>query len=91
MTPEEKQMLKEVYEFMKSWNNSATISTQNDQAIRARFFGSSPELKASSKAAGSENQGVAESGSASYSVLSPPDGFDERDDNGTTKYYPYYI
>lgn len=89
MTPEQEQKLNEVYDFIQSLKANATIPIEVDAAFRTRLA-PTLDLVTSAKTAGSENQLVNEAGSAAYSVLKPPDGFDEREDGGTTKYYPYY-
>lgn len=89
MTPQEKMMLKELYEWMNTWKAAHTITKENDDAIRGRFsdlFG----LVQSAKAASSENKSVNEGGVATYSVLNTPDGFMETTINGTTYNLPYY-
>lgn len=45
----------------------------------------------SSKLASSETQAVNESGTQSYNVAKPMDGFEQRTVNGQVRYYPYYL
>lgn len=66
--------------------NAADISPDVYLSLKERFA----PLVASTKTASSENQAVNEGGTSSYNVLKAPDGFDERNDAGTIKYFPYY-
>lgn len=71
--------------------NSNSIPIEMDRAFRERFgLNQFSPLSSSAKSSSSENQSVNESGSATYSVLKPPDGFDQRTDGGTVKYYAYW-
>lgn len=82
------QLKKEVGElkrFVASLTNSATVPPDVSRVFRTGLLAAQ-----AAKAANSENKSVNEGGSASYSVLLPPDGFDSRVDGATTKYYPYY-
>lgn len=90
MNPEQIQKFNEMYQWFKDMQSSYTIPLTTDQAIRTRFFGAALDLTTSTKSATSENQSVNEAGAGSYSVLGIPDGYDERNDNGTVKYYPYF-
>lgn len=87
MNPEFDALKKEVEALRRivdSMQSPVTVSPEFNQVL------SSSTLSASSKGASSENQAVNEAGVSSYNVLGTPDGFDERNDGGTTKYYPYY-
>jgi hypothetical protein len=86
MTPEEKKQLEELVAWKKSLESSSTIPLAVDQAFKGRFG----LPKTSTKAATSENQAVNESGSSSYSVLGPPNGFVEEVVDGKIKYIPTY-
>jgi uncharacterized coiled-coil protein SlyX len=76
----------EFIEQLKSFN---TIPLEVGEAFKNRLGNNN--LTVSLKSSSSENQAVSEGGSAIYSVLKPPDGFDERIENGIIKYYPYYV
>lgn len=94
METEFKKLQEEVAELKRiigQLKSSTTIPFDIDQAFRTRFrIGDFTPLSSSAKGATTENQAVSEAGTASYSVLKAPDGFDERTDGATTKYYPYY-
>lgn len=87
-----KNRVSELESVIKSFMNYSTIPHEFDQAFRERFELRKLETltKTSTKSATSENQAVNEGGAGIYSVLKAPDGFDERNDGGTVKYYPYY-
>ncbi|MFA6314983.1 MAG: hypothetical protein WC648_01255 [Candidatus Paceibacterota bacterium] len=71
--------------------SSKSIPLDIDQAFRARFLSDIPDpILANSKSASSENQVVDEGGSATYSVLQPPDAFASTIIGTTTIYLPYY-
>lgn len=70
---------------------AATLPFPVESAFRTRLnLNRFAVLTDSSKSASSENQAVDEAGAGSYSVLKPPDGFEERTVNGQTRYYPYW-
>jgi len=70
---------------------STTIPYDVEQAFRERFeIDSYASISISSKSATSENKAVNESGSASYSVAKPPDGFMQFTLNNTVYYFPYF-
>ena len=73
--------LRRLYLGMQNYNS---ITPEFRNVITRANFG------ASGKASGSENQVVNEGGAASYSVLKPPDGFDQATVNGAVHYYPYF-
>lgn len=76
---------------INSLKTSATIPYDVDQSIRTRLeIDTFAKIKGSTKSASSENVTVDESGSNTFPVLGVPDGFDERLDGNTTKYYPYW-
>lgn len=76
---------------MENLKNSATIPYDIDQSIRTRFeIDALAKIKGSTKSASSENVTVDEAGSNTFPVLGIPDGFDERLDGNTTKFYPYW-
>lgn len=91
MTPEEKQKLNELYEFMNNMKSSGSIPYEVDSAIkdRIRFSGLNP-LASSTKSSTSEAQLVNESGSSSYNVLPLPDGYLQVTINSTTYYIPIF-
>ena len=88
MTPEQTKKFNEMYQFMLNMRSSTTVPFDVAGALKARAGGIT--LTGSTKGASSEDQAVDEDGSATYSVLKSPDGFDQRVDNGTVKSYPYY-
>jgi hypothetical protein len=71
MTPEEKRKLDEIYTWMKSWENSKTISGVNDQALRDRFFGSSGFLVPTGSTGTFGTSNIVLAGSAPYSFDQP--------------------
>jgi hypothetical protein len=85
------QRVRELETFIKSLQSSSSIPLAIDQAFRSRL--GNINLVSNSKSASSENQAVAESGSASYSVLKPPDGFTlaTLSDTGQQIYLPYFL
>lgn len=83
----ELEMLKRRLDDLQS---STTIPLETAKAFGERLKGTT-SLNTSAKSASSENQSVNESGSSTYSVLGAPDGFDERLDGSTVKYYPYWL
>lgn len=89
MTPQEKRKLEEVYTFMQNMKDFSRIPYSVDQALRRRLSGDLG-LSTSAKSASSENQAVDEAGSATYSVLAPPDGFLKITINNVDYYLPYY-
>lgn len=85
------RQINELREQIESLKNSATIPYDVEQSMRTRLeIDTFSKIKASSKSASSENVTVDEAGSSTYPVLGIPDGFDERIDGTTTKYYPYW-
>lgn len=94
MNPEIEQLKKDIEELKRTVDalrSSTTIPLEVDAAFRKRFgIKDFSKLSTSTKSATSENQAVNEAGAASYSVLKAPDGFDERLDGSTVKYYPYF-
>jgi hypothetical protein len=88
------QKVNELEQKVKSLEASTTISFDVEQAFRTRFnlqnLESIPVITSSAKVATTENQVVDEAGSASYSVLKPPDAFLEVSISGATKYIPIY-
>lgn len=69
--------------------SSSTYPYDMEQALTDRLNPIS--LSPSTKTAASETQAVDESGSASYNVAKPMDGFEQRVVDGVTRYYPYYL
>lgn len=94
MNPEIKKLQDEVAQLrenLKKLENSTTIPLEVDAAFRGRLnLNSVARLSSSSKSASSENKAVNESGSSSYSVLNPPDGFLQTKLNGSTIYLAYW-
>lgn len=89
MTPEQRiekleRELKEIKNYTSNLGGSLEFKT-----LVKRYAGGS--VGSSTKGAGTESQAVDESGSASYSVLSEPDGFDSATIDGVTHYYPYWL
>lgn len=72
--------------------NATVLAMQNPNTITPSFAKvlDRGTIGADSKSASSENQVVNEGGSASYSVLSAPNGFDKALIGGVAHYYPYY-
>lgn len=89
MTPEQLEQFEQMYEWFQSMQNSGTIQTATDQALRGRFFTNST-LGTSAKSASSENKTVNEGGIAVYDVLKPPDEFLQITVNGAIKYIPSF-
>lgn len=82
------QELKREMAFLSSSN---TIPFNTEQAFRDRLgIQSLASLSGSTKTAASETQSVSESGSSSYSVAKPMDGFREFVVGGSVLYIPYY-
>lgn len=91
MNPEIEQLKREIQDLKSMLSNSASISYDVESAFRERLkIETFTPLETSAKSASSENQAVSESGSASYSVLKPPDGWEQRTVNGAVHYYPYW-
>lgn len=88
MTPEERQKLNEVYDFMKSMEVGARIPFAVGEAINSRI--SVRQLEISSKDADSEDIIIDEAGASTKNVLNDPDGFLEINIDGTIYYIPYY-
>ena len=89
MTPQERQQLKEVYEFIQNLKRSSTIPLAFDQAFRKRFGIGDAVLKRSTIASTTYDQAVNEAGSATYAVFDTPDGFLEYVDASQTLYIPF--
>lgn len=89
MTPEQDQMLDEVYDFIVKLKSSQTIPLEVDRAFRARLA-SSIGLVESGLASSAHRQSVNEAGSSTYKVLPEATGFLTFIVNGTTRYIPYY-
>ena len=70
--------------------NTTTIPLEVDTAFRDRLEIEQIKTITSTKTAASETQLVNESGTGSYNVAKPMDGFEERVMNGEKRYYPYY-
>lgn len=88
MTPEEtKKEIDELRARIDALSNSLSIPRDVETAFRERLG----TLDASTKSASGHNQAVNESGSASYSVLKPPDGFSQVRINGLLVFIPYYL
>lgn len=98
MTPEEKEKMKEMYDQIRklqaqvdSFYAFATIPFPVEKAFKDRFrIDQYAILEPSAKSASSENQSVNEAGVATYSVLKPPDGFEQRNVGGNTRYYAFW-
>lgn len=78
--------INELKNMILALNNPASVPPEVLKALQLKLG----VMVSSGKTASSENQAVNESGSSSYSVLKPPDGFDQRVDGTTVKYFPYY-
>lgn len=91
MSPQDRQLLTEINERLKKVENYTTKigGSLEFQNLVKRYAGGTS--RASSKGATTENQSVNEAGSATYSVLKTPDGFDEVTIGGATHYHPYYL
>lgn len=77
---------------IKLLRNTTTIPFDIDRAFYERFkMVEFARLSPSTKSATSESQSVDEAGSASYTVLKNPDGFEERVVGGVTRYYAYWL
>lgn len=70
--------------------NSLRSSTTVPLDIRAALTGDESELEVSVKTPGSESQAVDEAGSATYNVLTLPDGFLKVTIAGVIYNIPYY-
>lgn len=91
MTPDLTNRIEELENKVRSLEASYTISHEVDVAFRDRLgINDLTALTSSTKAASSETQAVAESGTASYSVAKPMDGFREFVVGGSVLYIPYY-
>jgi len=92
MTPEELASRIEALEMeVQNLKASATIPYEVDTAFRERLgIADLATLTGSTKTAASETQAVSESGSGSYSVAKPMDGFREFVVGGSVLYIPYY-
>lgn len=88
MRPTDEQ-LEEMWNFIQSLKNGATIPYEVDAAFRSRFS-RGIGLSVSAKGANTEDQAVNEAGSATFDVLGDPDGFLEVSINGTVYYIPYF-
>jgi len=88
MTPQERQQLNDLQAWKQSMESAATIPLSVDQAFKARF--SIVPVTTSAKSATSESQAVNESGSASYGVLSNPNGFLQLTIGSSIYYIPYF-
>lgn len=92
MTPDQEKQLKAAYEFMTSMQASARIPFNTQKAIEDRIeLQQYAKLETSAKVATSENKSVNEAGSSSYSVLGPPDGWEQRTVGGAARYYPFWL
>lgn len=71
---------------------SLVVGMQNYNTITPEFRNvlNRATIGTSGKASGSENQVVNEGGAATFSVLKPPDGFDQATVNGVVHYFPYF-
>lgn len=87
MTPEEKAQFEEMKQFIENLKKSESIPRDVETAFLERL---PVGLALSSKSASSENKTVNESGSTTYSVLLPPDGFLQIRVNGTLYYIPTF-
>lgn len=86
-----KTQMGELKSQIKLLEASATLPKPVEDAIRDRLrLDTFTPLQTSSKGATSENQVVNEAGLATYSVLKPPDGWEQRSVGGTTQYYPFW-
>lgn len=74
----------ELRQLLLGMQNYNSITPEFKKVLERGNFGSS------SKGSSSENVVVDESGVATYSVLGPPNGFDQATVNGSVHYYPYY-
>lgn len=92
MTNEElKQQIDELKAQVKLLEAGSTLPKPVEDAIRDRLrIDTFTPLQTSNKSATSENQSVDEAGTDSYSVLKPPDGWEQRNVGGTTHYYPFW-
>ena len=89
MTPEEKQKLNEVYEFMQALKNSTTIPFEVDRAFRDRFR-DILLLEVSSKGVDTEDVTIDAGSINVYTAMDDPDGFIQTTLSGTTYYIPYF-
>jgi len=89
MTPEEKQKLDEMYQFVQDLRASASIPFDVDRAFADRFS-TIVGITLSSKSASSESQSVNEAGTGSYTVLKNPDKYLQKTINGTVYYIPVF-
>lgn len=87
------QLKKEIAE-LKAWKRSLemshTIPLNIDRAFYDRLIRNIGVVVTSAKSSTSENQAVDEAGSASYSVLKPPDAFIQATVSGTIYYIPVF-
>lgn len=83
------RQLNELLAWKKSLERSSTIPLNIDQSFRERL--DSKQIKTSIKEITSENQAVDEAGSATYDVLTIPDGFGQTTlEDGSIIYIPYF-
>lgn len=79
----------EIKQFLNKLMSQETLPFAVESAISTRLGGF--RTTTSAKGVTSENQAVAEAGSATYSVMKPPDGFREMlIEGGSTIYIPYF-
>lgn len=88
-TTQLEKRIAELEAFMNALKSSNSIPIEVDGAFRRRFL-NVDDILVSSKSASSENQAVDESGTSSFNVLKPPDGFLQKTINGSVRYIPYY-
>ena len=84
-----KKQIDDLLAWKKSLEASYSIPLNIDQAFRSRFITTSG-ITTSTKSASSEDQAVAEAGSATYNVLKSPDAFLQVSINGAVKYIPIF-
>lgn len=88
---EMKVQMSELKSQIKLLEAGSTLPKPVEDAIRDRLrIDTFTPLLTSNKSATSENQVVDEAGVATYSVLKPPDGWEQRSVGGTTHYYPFW-
>lgn len=75
---------------LNSLKNSATIPQENYEAIRDRLDASIAKISTNSTPASSETQAVDESGTETYSVAKPMDGFITISFGGINYKIPFY-
>lgn len=79
--------IEEMRTYIQSLQNVGLINNETEQALRERF---NLTVDAPEKAASTETQEVNESGSFTYDVAKPMNGFEKRTVAGVARYYPYY-